>query len=363
MKITLQGSVHYANGDPLSGVSVRIYDKDAEGKGDDDLTVTPGISDESGRFSLTYEPLRYLDYHSLHWSGTTPPEEDDTVKDGLRIPDLGDMYLPYLRFYYTYKGVDREYSTSLLPFQKRFYLQVNPPVDFLPSRNGFKFVNRFSGYFLPYSLPAFMTSRKVSSNYGLCGGMCAATYDFILAGRTVPQDMEVPHQGSRLQRYIFQRQMDSLGGLGHEIVRVAQWTSLPDDTPLGTMRRTADELTNIRLKLDDNNPVVLALIYVKAGSLKELAKVIFSNHQVLAYAYQLDGAGGYTIQVYDPNLPGHDDVTIFCSPLNVSDAESSAGAAPVIGFKSVQKIGSEFYKDVRGFFEMPYKPVIPPRNL
>ena len=69
MKVKFSGSVHYANGDPISNVTVRIFDKDTSGKEDDDLTVTPGLSDEHGLFSLSYEPLRYLDYHTIHLPG------------------------------------------------------------------------------------------------------------------------------------------------------------------------------------------------------------------------------------------------------------------------------------------------------
>ena len=105
MKIKFSGSVLYANGDPISNVTVRIFDKDAAGKGDDDLTITAGLSDERGQFSLTYEPLRYLDYHSLQIHGNVnPPANSQADNHGLRVPDLGDIYLPYLTFNYTFNG-------------------------------------------------------------------------------------------------------------------------------------------------------------------------------------------------------------------------------------------------------------------
>jgi hypothetical protein len=364
MKIKFSGSVHYANGDPVSSVSVRIFDRDAASKVDDDLTVTPGLSDEHGRFSLTYEPLRYLDYHTIYMPSTrAEPDNSQTEKRGLRIPDLGDIYLPYLRFNYTYNGSTRQHTASLGLFQTEFYLPVNPPVGFLPSRNGFMFRNSFSGYFLPYSTPAFMSSRKVTSAYGLCGGMCAAVYDFILAGRTIPQNIEVPRQGTRLQRYIFQRQMDSLGGLGEALVKVAQWTSLPNDTPVGTYRRTADEFSQLRQKLDEGNLVILALIYARATSLFELSRLIFNNHQVLTYAYQQDAAGASTIHIYDPNLPAQDDVDIHAEPMVVGETASSSASQTAIGLKPTQLVSGAFYKDVRGFFAMPYTPVIPPKGI
>jgi hypothetical protein len=364
MKIKFSGSVHYANGDPISNVAVRIFDKDAAGKGDDDLTVSPGLSDEYGRFSLTYEPLRYLDYHSLQFPGKAVQPANSGAEDhGLRIPDLGDIYLPYLRFTYPFHNSTYEHTASLGLFQHQFYLPVNPPVEFLPSRHGFMFRNSFSGYFLPYSTPAFLSSRKVTSGYGLCGGMCAAAYDFLLVGRGIPQNMEVPRQGTRLQRYLFQRQMDSLGGLGEALVKVAQWTSLPDGTTVGTMRRTADEFNLLHQKLDQGTLVVLALIYAQASTLKELAKLIFNNHQVLAYAYQQDNSAAVTIHVYDPNLPAQDDVDIHAEPVVVSEAASLAGAQTTMGLKCTQNVGGKFYKEIRGFFAMPYTPGKPPERI
>ncbi len=364
MRVSFSGSVHYANGDPISNVVVRIFDKDASGKEDDDLTVTEGLSDDQGQFNLSYEPLHYLDYHTVHLSGYSDQIADPQAdKGGILMPDLGDIYLPYLKFNFTINGVGQECTASLGMLQTEFHLPVNPAVIFLPSRDGFKFPNHFSGYFLPYSTPAFMSSRKISPIYGLCGGMCAAVYDFRLAGKSIPQIDKVPKQGTRLQRYLFRRQMDSLGGLGQQAVKVARWTSLPDDTLVGTMRRTGDELNELRKKLDQGNLVILALIYEHASSLKELSRRIFNNHQVLAWAYDEDARGVTTIQIYDPNLPERDDVVIRCEQVVLGEEVSPNGLQSVIGFKSTELIAGEFYKDVRGFFAMPYSPEKPPKGL
>jgi hypothetical protein len=181
MKVKFTGSIHYANGKPVPDVEVRIYDQDASGKQDDDLTVIPGLSNERGRFSITYEPLRFMDYHIIN-AADTPSQPFNTPTSGLRMPDLGDLYLPYLLFNYTFNGQHRQQTAPLGIFQTEYHLPENPPVEFLPSSHGFKFSNQFSGYFLPFSAPAFMASRKVTSKYGLCGGMCAAAYDFALQG-------------------------------------------------------------------------------------------------------------------------------------------------------------------------------------
>lgn len=364
MKLTFSGSVHFANGDPVPDVQVRIFDKDAAGREDDDLTVDAGYSDENGEFSLSYEPLRYLDYYTLYNHGLqAQPGSAQGDETGMRVPDLGDIYLPYLKFYYTFNGLNYESTASMGVFQTKFFLPENPAVDFLPSTHGFRFSNSFSGYFLPFSTPAFMTSRKVTSTYGLCGGMCAAAYDFILSGKPMPETSEVPRQGTRLQSFLFHRQMDSLGGMGQEIVKVAQWTSLPDDTTVGTWRRTGDEVGEVLEKLDQKNLVVLALIYVHANSLRELAKVIFNNHQVLAYAYQKAASGILTIRVYDPNLPGRDDVSIRMEPMDLGEEPTDSGLKKVYGYQSTQQVARTQYRVVRGLFSMPYRFVKPPRGI
>lgn len=362
MKLKYSGSVHLANGDPVSNVIVRIFDKDASGKQDDDLTVTPGLSDERGRFSLTYEPLRYLDYHTIHAPGT-PEEPFNALESGLRLPDLGDIYLPYLQFNYTFNGLIHQHTAPMGVFQTEFHLLENPTVEFLPSTRGFRFANSFSGYFLPFSTPAFMSSRKVAAKYGLCGGMCAAAYDFALAGRAIPETTDVPNQGTRFHRYLYRRQIDSLGGVGQQVVKVAQWTSMPDDTLMGTQAHTADEFSSIRPILDDKNLVILALIYEHASTLRELSRLIFNNHQVLAYAYQQDASGEVTIQVYDPNLPDRDDVVIHSTPTSVGEITSPSGTQTVLGLKSVQQVAGSFYRDVQGYFAMPYTPVKPPKGI
>ena len=362
MKVKFTGSIHFTNGDPVSNVVVRIYDRDASGTGDDDLTVTPGLSDDQGCFNLTYEPLRYIDYHTINGS-STPDGPFNAMTAGLRLPDLGDIYLPYLQFNYTFNGFIRQHVAPLGIFQHKFHLPENPPVEFLPSIHGFSFTNNFSGYFLPFSTPAFMTSRKVSAKYGLCGGMCAAAYDFALAGRSIPRPMKVPGRGTRLQRYLYRRQIDSLGGLGQQIIKVSQWTIMPDDTLLGTQARTADEFSLLRQKLNDKNLVVLALIVEHARTLRELSRLIFNNHQVLAYAYKQDASGITSIDVYDPNIPGRDDVVIQTQPVVLGQVNTPDGTQTVLGLKSTQMVGGTFYRDIRGFFAMPYAPERPPKGI
>lgn len=355
MKLNFRGKVCYANGTPVAGVTVRVFDRDTEPKQDDDLTIEPGLSDEKGRFRVRYDPGRYLDALNQDTAATASQPFNS---DGLHLPDLSDLYLPYLRFDYPFLGQNRQHEAWMVPFQTEFRLPENPPVQFIPSQHGFYFRNNFAGYFLPFSTPIFKKNKQVPPSYGLCGGMSSAALDFRLAERAIPKTKEVPRGGTRLQRFLYRRQIDTMGSLGSSIVKVAQWTTMPDGTPLGVQRLSADEFAQLRRRLDDMNPVVLALIYERAQSATELAKVIFNNHQVLAHAYQKHSPGEYTIQVYDPNYPQRDDVRlqVHLVPLDSPEAEL------LVGLECVQLTGTKV-KPVRGFFAMPYTPVEPPAKI
>jgi len=356
MKLKFKGKVLFANGAPATGVTVRVFDSDADHNQDDDLTLSPGLTDDQGRFALTYNPARFIDMVSLDTSSTASQPFDTT---GPRLPDLTDLYLPYLRFDYPFRNQPRQHQAWLMPFQKEFHLPEYPTLRFSAAQHGFRFPNRFAGYFIPFSTPVKFAPKKVPPSYGLCGGMSSAALDFKLAGREIPATADIPRGGSRLQRYLFRRQMDSMGALGSTILKVAQWTTLPDETALGLKRLTFDEFTRIRPRLEDQNPVVLGLIYVHASSASELIQVIFNNHQVLAHAIEQRTPLDYTIHVYDPNYPQREDVSLLIRQVPVIAAGSGE---PPKGLQVVQMIGAQG-KPVRGFFAMPYTYIEPPKKL
>jgi hypothetical protein len=187
--------------------------------------------------------------------------------------------------------------------------------------------------------------------------MVAAALDFLLAGRPAPQELEPPGQKSRLHRYLYRRQVDSLGAFGRQIVRFARWMLLPDDTPHGTRRKNLSELEKIRARLDDDNPLPLGLVYV---STRDTLK-IWKNHQVLAYGFRALSWGKIEMHIYDPNHPMRDDVTLRCehAPIEQQDSE----APTLYGLICEQWVGDEKTRHVRGFFAMPYVPVTPPPYL
>ncbi len=356
------GKVLFANGFPAQNVLVRVFDKDEPGKGDDDLTINPGRSDREGQFTVQFEPSRYLDYNTITTKEPVNLPWDLTLTTRTRrLPDLTDIYLPYLEFRYTFNGRRCVHTAFIVPFQNEFRLPEIPPFDFKPSVHGFKFVNNFSGYPLPFSIPNLPGLSSVGKAYGLCGGMSSAVYDFLLAGRIIPSDISTPTQGSPLHRYLYRRQVDTFGALGEYITKFAQWMVLPDDTILGIQKRTYDEFEEIHAKLDDGNAVVLGLIYVSGRDSLE----IWNNHQVLAYSYSEISATTIDINIYDPNYPQRDDVVIRLERVPVGTT-LIPGVPPrkrtVLGFKCSQKIG-DFDKDIRGFFAMPYVPVVPLAGL
>jgi hypothetical protein len=356
------GKVLFANGFPAVNVLVRVFDKDEPGKGDDDLTVEPGRSDKEGKFTVCFEPSRYLDYNTIQ---TQEPQNSlwdwTLVTRTQRTPDLTDIYIPYLEFRYTFNGRRCVHTALIVPFQTEFRLPEIPAFDFKPSVHGFKFVNNFPGYPLPFSIPNLSNLTAVKSSYGLCGGMSSAVYDFLLAGRSIPSITTAPERASTLHRYLYRRQVDTFGAFGEYIAKFAQWMVLPDDTILGTQKRTYDEFEEIRAKLDDGNAVVLGLVYVSGSE----SMAIWNNHQVLAYGYSEISATTIDVKICDPNYPQRDDIVIRLERVPVGTT-FVPGVPPrkrtVLGFKCMQIVPNRQRK-VRGFFAMPYVPVEPPAEF
>lgn len=337
------GRVTYANGAAACGVRVRVFDKDAPGKEDDDLTMVAGISDEQGRFTVQFDPARFLDFANIPFLGL-----------GVNVPDITDVFLPYLLFEYTFDGQPVRHTAPLVPFQSEYALPQSPALNFLPSLNGFKFPNRFPGYPLPFSVPFMPDGAKVSAVYGLCGGMSSAASDFFLAGRAVPETTEIPRRGTKFHRYLYRRAIDTFA-LGRSIARFAEWMALPDDSPQGVQRRTWETFEEIRKQLDDHRLVVLGLVYDRGTVLRDVVQRLWNNHQVLAYGCATRPDGAVDIRVYDPNYPAADDIVIRVEPVDLGQG--------VRGLRSMQKRGEHDLRPVRGFFAMPYEPIEPPEKL
>ncbi|MCA9921079.1 MAG: hypothetical protein KC421_01840 [Anaerolineales bacterium] len=314
MSQTFTGVIQYANGSPAKDVTVRLFDKDVIGD-DDDLTVQIGVSDAEGVFTVTYAKDRELNFT--------------------------DIYLPYLEFAYEFNGRSETQRNFIQPFEYVFKLPEYPPVTFIPAKHGFQFVNRFPGYWIPFSIPSIPDIPSVSNIYGLCGGMSASAYDFLLAGIPIPERRRAPGRITPLHQYLHRRQVDSLT-MGKQVVRFVRWMALPDEA---VQLRTDETIKELKLRLDAGIPTPIGLVYISSRETWQ----IWQNHQVLAVNYTEED-NLLRIQVYEPNYPRRNDVFIQCWP----DGHG--------GWQSVQLIGDK-RKHVRGFFAMPYEPVMPSKYL
>lgn len=347
----ISGKVTYANGVVAPDVSIRVFDKDAPGKTDDDLTLRPGLSDQQGRFTVEYDPGRYLDFANLPFIGLRRPEGEG----GLRIPDLLDILSPYLLFTWTVDGAPFTHTAPLELFNNQFQLPVTAAVKFLPSQQGFHFPNAFSGYMLPLTVP-FLSDSKVKGPYGLCGGMSAGAVDFLLAGREIIPDREPPKRGTRMHRYLFRRAMDSFA-MGESILRFARWMLLPDEGRNGTQRLTLMEWEKIRAILDQNRLIPIGQLRAKADNFQKVSRDVWNNHQVMAYGYQENPDGSFELRIYDPNCPNDDNVTIHIERVQVGEENGN----PVYGLASYERDCWDQHRVLHGFFAMPYEPADPPQ--
>lgn len=359
MPSEISGKILFANAVAVPGVMVRIYDEDAPGKGDDDLTITPGLSDATGSFTVAYDPGKYLDFVNLPFLGLSRPSAKDSAPAaGPRIPDPLDVLSPYLQFSYIFDAQPCTFTTRVVPFQSHYYLPESQPVHFLPSQDSFKFGNLFPGVQMPFTIPFLPNMKKITGDYGLCGGMSAAASDLYLAGRPVPALTRAPNTGTVLYRYLFRRAMDSFA-MGESILRFARWMALPDDSPQGVFRQTQPELDKLRVALDQQRLQPIGLVISAGSSLAEISQGVWSNHQVLAYRYAANPDGSTDVYVYDPNSPCSDTAYLHTTQVQVGDGPDG----PLYGVQC-QPVGINITPlRVRGFFMMPYEPADPPDGV
>jgi hypothetical protein len=215
--------------------------------------------------------------------------------------------------------------------------------DFRPSADGFPFLNRFEGSFFDFPLGR---KRRKDATHGLCGGMCLATVDHLLAGRAIPPSDGIPAQGTPLYRYLWGRQIDSLLWPPWIALAFPVWMRLPDDGQIGVRRRTWKALPRIRRKLDAGRPVVLGLLYFARGEGKAT-----DNHQVMAYRYAFASPDGRIcdFSVYDPNHPGDDTLLIRTERVRVAGDDD----APLYGARCTQISGRRPSRPFHGFFPIP----------
>lgn len=230
--------------------------------------------------------------------------------------------------------------------------RVNEPkpakASFLPSVHGFAFVNSFRGSPLPPSLRGLkpVLGSQVPERFGLCGGMCMAAADFFHASVEIPSDMEPPADGDPLYQYLYDRQLDSFGGIALPL-RVLQLMASPDTGPDGLQALTAKELARIREKVANGDLVPICIILGKADGRSKP----WDNHQILVYADSTTDEAAPMLRVYDPNFPKDDLATLTFT--KTEDGWATLLKAHRAGRPKPTEI------KVRGLFLTPYTPRTP----
>jgi hypothetical protein len=219
--------------------------------------------------------------------------------------------------------------------------------NFLPSKNGFRFVNSFPHEpALTVRVPVYGAIEIGDASNGLCGGMTYAVRDFFEAKLPPPADSGPPAEGSPLFRYIVRRLIDSWD-LPDGVLRYFVWMSTPDaDAKLWLYQHRGiawqtfvEEWPKVRADIDAGRPSPLGLVTVQSHNPGDLGK----NHQVVAYAYELDG-NRLTLRLYDPNTDPEtaDGVTLSA---DISDPSHAAGIRHNVGIAL----------PIRGFFRTDYR--------
>jgi hypothetical protein len=217
---------------------------------------------------------------------------------------------------------------------------------FTPSVNGLHFTNSFpSEPDLAFDLPGVGRIAIGDASNGLCGGMVFTVRDvFGTPGMAPVADVTQPAAGSPLFRYIVDRLIASFDIPHLGFMKYYEWMLTPDGDaawpPLITRRGVAWKTiveewpARIQPDLDAGRLCSLGLVTVASPNPGELGR----NHQVMAYGYDLDGAGNLTLHVYDPNTAPEaaDTVTISLSllaPEHATPIRHNVGiGSPIRGF-------------------------------
>ncbi len=222
---------------------------------------------------------------------------------------------------------------------------------FLPSTHGFRFANDFPHVPVRHiGIPGVVSVPIGDASNGLCGGMAFAVRDYFEARREPPEDTEPPSEGP-LFDYLVRRLFDSFhlpwGPVKYlELMNPA----LPDRETLWSRvglaphgrawRMVRNEWPKIQADIDAGRPSPLGLVKIKSLNPYDLKE----DHQVLAYAYDLDGTQ-LTLHIYDPNWPDRDDVTLSL-PIASPTRPIAVAASPEA--------------TVHSFFRVDYRPSTPP---
>jgi hypothetical protein len=195
---------------------------------------------------------------------------------------------------------------------------------FKPSRNAFHFRNEFQpGPVMQIAVPGLGSLPIGNASGGLCGGMVFTVMDLFNHRLPPPLGTKAPTPGSAAFHYLTRRLLDSFNGV-RGIFNYFQWMTHPENGRPSkksiSWHALHREWPAIKREIDCGQRCPLGLIRVESFNPFKLPL----NHQVLAYAYELDTKDNLRIWVYDPNLPDDDDVTLW---LNIADSSAPSSIA------------------------------------
>lgn len=181
---------------------------------------------------------------------------------------------------------------------------------------------------------------------GLCGGMVYTVMDVFSAGLPPIPDTHNPASGTPLFNYIVSRLFASFD-IPAGVLKYYEWMNTPDhDTGIWFVIRRGvawktivEEWPRIKADIDGGMLSPLGLVTVYTPDATQMGH----NHQVLAYAYDLDDDNHLTLHLYDPNTapPSADDVRLSL------DLSNPTHTTPITHNVN---IGG----DIRGFFRTKY---------
>jgi hypothetical protein len=195
-----------------------------------------------------------------------------------------------------------------------------------------------------------MVANAAPKNYGLCGGMAAASLDYFQAGKPTPRGKSVDDlpdrstaEGAELRKYLTDRQLESMA---QNFPKLLAWmVMLHVDIPFyegdgaaWLLARSKDEWVELKGRIDAGTPWPVMLIGSSASP--------FNNHQVLAYGYDDPDEGTATMFVYDMNCPGKENNIVLDFRGSVLQAKETCP--------------DERRGPLRGFFCNEYRPAEPP---
>jgi hypothetical protein len=211
---------------------------------------------------------------------------------------------------------------------------------FAPSTSGFHFSNGSWPNVPVLTISVLGQNIPIgNASNGLCGGMVFAVRDFFESGISVWPDTTAPSSGT-LFDYVVRRLFESFDlplppppppppfitptpplGPGPLTYMWLMDPALPDHettaSNLGLAPRgrawvmIMEEWPKIRADIDSGKLSPMGLLEIKSTDPTLMGK----NHQVLAYGYRLNGTD-LTIQIYDPNHPEDNTVTLSLSTAN-----------------------------------------------